>query len=108
MPLAVCLHNVRVLQTHTPRPAVSIVRQKGCIFCALSSDASQVRSLASASLACSSWRRQAATCPQLYRAAFTERFGSGSECGWWPLHKWKEELSGCRSAEPRAPGGLSS
>lgn len=63
---------------------------------------SQVRSLASALLVCSSWRRQAATCPQLYRAAFKQRFDSGSQSGWWPLHRWEEELSGCRSAEPWA------
>ena len=61
----------------------------------------QACSLLCASLVCSAWRRQAATCPDLYCAAFKQRFGSCNTSGWWPQSvERKQELSGQRSETP--------
>lgn len=71
---------------------------KRVIYSGGSGDVSQARSLACVSRVCPALRRQVAAAPDLYRAAFQQRFGDKSEGGWWPLHEYENELSCCRSA----------
>ncbi|KAK9843837.1 hypothetical protein WJX81_008482 [Elliptochloris bilobata] len=54
------------------------------------------QSLAAVSQACSAWQRRVASCPQLYRTAFWQRFGNKAEGGWWPFFECREQLYGHR------------